>query len=104
MQNGNTEYVVNLNNVTNAQKSTVTLTNVIDTAGNSSASISATVGVLLGDVDASGRVDGNDVSAVQGHTRQAANGTNFRNDVDNSGRVDGNDVSTAQTQTRTGLP
>jgi hypothetical protein len=75
-----------------------------DALGNSATSISTTMAVLLGDVDENGRVDGNDVSGVQSHTRQVADGNNFRNDVDVNGRIDGNDVSATQSQTRTALP
>jgi hypothetical protein len=62
------------------------------------------MGLLIGDVNASKLVDGNDVSAVQSHTRQSVNNTNFRYDVNASGLIDGNDVSLTQGQTRTSLP
>lgn len=98
------QYFVNLSGVTNAQYITISLTNVFDSAGNSSTTVSVPMGVLLGDNDATGRVDGNDVSATQSHTRQTTNNTNYRYDVDVSGRIDGNDVSATQGQTRTSLP
>jgi hypothetical protein len=60
--------------------------------------------VLLGDVNSTGLVDGNDVSAVQAKTRQAATSSNFRLDVNTSGLIDGNDVSLVQSKTRTSLP
>jgi hypothetical protein len=82
----------------------VSLTNVTDSTGDFSSAVSVSMGVLLGDVDATGRVDGNDVSAVQSHTRQSTDGTNYRYDVDVTGRIDGNDVSTTQGKTRTSLP
>jgi probable HAF family extracellular repeat protein len=97
-------YIVNLTGVANAQIVTVTLANVADSAGNFSSGVSASMGVLIGDVDGNGRVDGNDVSAVQSHTRQTIDATNYRYDVDANGRIDGNDVSTTQGQTRTNLP
>jgi hypothetical protein len=97
-------YILNLTGVTNAQVITVTLSNVTDSAGNASSAISASMGVLLGDVNASKLVDGNDVSAVQSHTRQSVNNMNFRYDVNASGLIDGNDVSITQGQTRTSLP
>jgi hypothetical protein len=97
------EYIVNLTGVANAQKLTVTLTSISDTAGNSSPTLAVTMGVLLGDVDASRLVDGNDVSAVQNHTRQSVNNTNYRYDINASGLIDGNDVSITQGQTRTSL-
>jgi hypothetical protein len=62
-------YIVNLTGVTDAQYITVSLANVTDSAGNFSSAVSASMGVLLGDVDANGVVDGNDVSAVQSDTR-----------------------------------
>jgi hypothetical protein len=97
-------YIVNLTGVSNAQYITVSLTNVTDSAGNFSIAVSASMGVLLGDVNASGLVDGNDVSSVQSQTRQSVNSTNFRYDVNTSGLIDGNDVSITQGQTRTSLP
>jgi hypothetical protein len=97
-------YIVNLTGVTNAQYITVSLANVTDSAGNFSSAVSATMGVLIGDVNASKLVDGNDVSAVQSHTRQSVTSANFRFDVNATGGIDGNDVSITQGQTRTSLP
>jgi len=100
---GGNDCLVDLTGVPNAQYTTVTLAGVIDNHGNQG-NVPGTFGVLLGDVDATGRVDGNDVSATQSHTRQTTDNTNFRYDVDVSGKIDGNDVSTTQGQTRTSLP
>ena len=97
-------YIVNLTGVSDAQYITVTLSNVTDSVGNFSTAVSATMGVLVGDVNATKSVDGNDVSAVQSHTRQTANSSNFRFDVNATGGIDGNDVSMTQGQTRTSLP
>jgi hypothetical protein len=77
---------------------------VTDSAGNASGAVSVPMGVLLGDVNASGLVDGNDVSAVQSDARQSVTSANFRYDVNTSGLIDGNDVSITQGQTRTSLP
>jgi hypothetical protein len=98
---GNT-VTVNLNNVSNAQTLTINFNGLSDDVD--TGNISWPMGVLLGDVDANRVVDGNDVSGVQGHTRQSAGSTNFRYDVDTNGVIDGNDVSTTQSHTRTGLP
>jgi hypothetical protein len=62
------------------------------------------MGVLLGDVDSTTQVDGNDVSSVQGKTRQTPDSSNFRMDVNCTGLIDGNDVSLTQGNTRNGLP
>jgi glucose/arabinose dehydrogenase len=98
------EYVVNLTGLTNAQYITVALTNLVDVAGNTSSSVSATMGVLLGDVDGSGRVDSTDVFQVRQRSLQDANASNFREDIDESGRVDSTDVFITRQQTLTSLP
>jgi ligand-binding SRPBCC domain-containing protein len=93
----------NLTNLPNAQYTAVTLNNVLDSLGNTG-NVSAPMGVLLGDVDASGRVDSTDVFQVRQQTLQNANSSNFRMDVDASGRIDSTDVFITRQQTLTSLP
>jgi hypothetical protein len=97
-------YVVKLTGVANAQRLTLTLSDVRDNAGNFSSAVSGTMGVLLGDVNASARVDAADVSAVRQQTLQSINDLNFRNDINASGRIDAADVSIVRQQTLTSLP
>jgi hypothetical protein len=97
-------YIVNLTGVTNAQVITVSLSNVTDSSGNFSSAVSASMGVLLGDVNASRRVDAADVSSVRQQTLQTVTASNFRNDINVSGRIDAADVSIARQQTLTSLP
>jgi hypothetical protein len=97
-------YIVKLTGVTNAQVITVNLSNVNDSSGESSAGISESLGVLLGDVNGSGRVDAADVSLVRQQTLQPVTNANFRDDVDASGRIDAADVSVVRQQTLTSLP
>jgi hypothetical protein len=97
-------YIVNLTRVGNAQTITVRLNNVTDSSGNYSAAISASMGVLLGDVNASRRVDAADVSLVRQQTLQPIDSSNFREDINASGRIDAADVSIARQQTLTSLP
>jgi hypothetical protein len=97
-------YIVNLTGVTNAQRVTVSLTNVSDSLGNFSPTVAGQMGVLLGDVNASGRVDAADVSMVRQQTLQSVTSSNFREDVNASGRIDAADVSIARQQTLTSLP
>jgi hypothetical protein len=97
-------YIVNLTGVANAQVITISLTNVHDSAGDFSSAVSVQVGVLLGDVNASGRVDAADVSLVRQQTLQAVTTSNFREDVNTSGRIDAADVSLVRQQTLTSLP
>jgi hypothetical protein len=95
---------VQLTGVPNQQYTTVQLTGVIDNNANT-VDAAGTMGVLVGDVNASKGVDGNDVSAVQSHTRQPVNSDAMaRFDVNASGAIDGNDVSLTQSHTRTSLP
>jgi hypothetical protein len=62
------------------------------------------MGVLLGDVNGSGRVDAADVSLVRQQTLQPITFSNFREDVNASGRIDAADVSVVRQQTLTSLP
>jgi hypothetical protein len=98
------EYTVSLTGVPNASHVTVTLNGVTDVSNNGPSPISVRMDVLWADVNQTGGVDGNDVSAVQAHTRQTANSGNYLDDVNITGGIDGNDVSRAQSQTRTALP
>jgi hypothetical protein len=97
-------YIVNLTGVANAQRLTVSLSNISDSAGNFSSAISAQMDVLLDDVNASGRVDAADVSLVRQQTLQPITSSNFREDVNVSGRIDAADVSIVRQQTLTSLP
>jgi hypothetical protein len=55
--------------------------------------VSASMDLLIGGVDATGRVDAADVSLVRQQTLRSATRSNFREDVNTSGRVDAADVS-----------
>jgi uncharacterized repeat protein (TIGR03803 family) len=93
---------VNLTGVANAQKITLTLVGAND--GTSRADIPVSMGVLLGDVNGSGRVDSSDVFQVRQQTLQNANSSNFRMDVDESGRIDSTDAFMTRQQSLTSLP
>jgi hypothetical protein len=97
-------YVVNLTGVTNAQTITISLSRLTDSVGNFSDTISTSMGVLLGDANATGRVDAADVSAVRQQTLRTIDSINFRDDINASGRIDASDVSIARQQTLTSLP
>jgi hypothetical protein len=98
------QYVVQLTGVANAQIITVSLSDVSDSVGGFSSAVPASMGVLLGDVNGSGRVDSGDVSLVRQQTLQPVTSSNFREDIDASGRIDAGDVSIARQQTLTSLP
>jgi hypothetical protein len=97
------QYIVNLTGVANAQYLTVALNGVVDVAANIG-DVSGTMGVLVGDVNASRRVDAADVSSVRQQTLQSVTTSNFCNDINASGRIDAADVSIARQQTLTSLP
>jgi hypothetical protein len=96
------QVTVNLTAVTNAQTIVVDLNSVSD--GVNTSDVQATMGVLLGDVDGSGRVDSTDVFQVRQQSLQTVNASNFRDDLDLSGRIDSNDVFGVRQQNLTSLP
>ncbi len=109
---GSNQYQVTLTGVQNAQYHFITLDgipvhNSSTTANGGNATLNdagVQLALLVGDVDQTKLVDGNDVSAVQGQTRQSATSSTFRFDVNCTGLIDGNDVSVVQGQTRNSLP
>jgi len=100
--NNSTTVTINLKNVSNTQKTTVTLLDVND--GHNTNDVAVQMGVLLGDVNASGLVDSGDVFLVRQQTGQTANASNFREDVNASGLIDSGDVFLTRKQTGTSLP
>ena len=65
------QYIVDLTGVTNAQIITVNLTNVTDSAGNNSATVPVSMGVLLGDTSGNKTVNSSDVSQTKLQSGQA---------------------------------
>ena len=102
IQNGN--YVVNLTGVTNAQRLTVTLTGVTDSAGNTSPSVSATMGVLLGDTTADGSVNSADIGQTKSQSGNGVSGSNFRQDVTIDGNLNSADIGLVKSKSGTALP
>jgi len=99
------QYTVNLTNVSNQQYIQVNLSNVADTLGhNIAAASSPQMGVLVGDVNASGDVDSADVFLVRQQTLHNVTLSNFREDLNASGDIDSADVFVARKQTLTSLP
>ncbi|MGI8438061.1 MAG: dockerin type I domain-containing protein [Chthoniobacterales bacterium] len=90
--------------MTNAQNVSVSLTNVTDTFGNTSASVTATMGVLLGDTSGNGTVNASDVSQTKAQAGQAVTISNFRTDVNANGSINSSDVAVVKSQAGTSLP
>jgi len=99
-------YIVNLTGLPNAQYITTTLTNVTDSLGEFSSAVSATMGVLIGDVNANGVVTNADVSLVKAQVAAGGNvdpaGSNFRDDVNANGVISNADVSLTKAQVAAG--
>jgi S-formylglutathione hydrolase FrmB len=98
------EYVVSLSGVTNAQYVTVTLTNVVDVAGNTSASVAATMGVLLGDTTGNGAVNSSDIAQTQSRSGETVTPANCRDDVNLTDTINSSDIANIQVQSGTALP
>ena len=96
------QVAIALGNVSNAQTLTVTLSAVYD--GTNISDVNIPMGVLLGDVNGSARVDSGDVSLVRQQTLQTITSSNFREDINVSNRIDSGDVSIVRQQTLTSLP
>ena len=67
-------------------------------------SVSATMGVLIGDVDATGMVGSTDVSITKMEVGNPVGVGNFRMDVLANGSINSSDVSSVKLKSGTGLP
>lgn len=98
------EYVVNLTSVGNAQTLAITLTNVLDSQGNQSAAIGASLGILIGDSNGDGAVNSGDALQTRGRAGQAADAANFRSDINADGTVNSGDTISIRARSGTALP
>ena len=101
--NNATQYLVNLTGVANAQYVTVTLTNVSDSLGDFSSTISASMGVLIADVNGNATVNASDVAQAKSRIGQPTDGTNFRADINANGAINATDVSIVKSRIGSGL-
>jgi hypothetical protein len=97
-------YIVNLTGVSNAQVITVSLTNVNDSAGNSSSSVPISMGVLVGDSNGDRFVNTGDALQTRNRSGQATDATNFRSDVNADGFVNSGDTTAVRVRSGTSLP
>jgi hypothetical protein len=98
------EYIVDLTGVTNVQKLTVSLNNVQDTNGNSSATVNGTMKVLIGDTSNNSTVNSSDISQTKGRIGQVVTGANFRSDVNANASINSTDTALIKTNVGTSLP
>ncbi len=83
---------VDLTEVADAQKITVTLSDVTDNAGRVLPDTAVSVNMLVGDINASKVVNASDVGAVKGQSGAAVTASNFRADVAASGVINATDI------------
>ena len=102
--NNAAQYVVNLMGVSNAQYVTVTLTNVSDSVGDFSGTLSATMGVLIGDTSANGVVNAADVALTKAQLGSSVGSGNFRADVNANGTINAADTASVKAKAGTSLP
>ena len=98
------QYTVNLTNVCNGDYITVTLTNVHYSVGSVLASASATMGMLLGDVNSDGLVNVGDTVAVRNQSGSDVTISNFRDDVTADGFINAGDNVVVRNQSGSSLP
>jgi glucose/arabinose dehydrogenase len=96
------EVTVNLTNVSNAQTITVTLVGLND--GTNSYDVSVQMGVLIGDVNASGVVTSGDANLCKAQALQPVTNANFRNDINASGAITTGDVNIIKQNALSQLP
>jgi hypothetical protein len=100
---GNT-MTVNLTNVPNAQRTTLTLHNMKDVANQELPDTSVTVGFLVGDTTGNGAVASSDITQTKTQSGRPVTAANFRSDVNLNGSINGSDISLVKSRSGTGLP
>jgi hypothetical protein len=94
----------NLTGIPNAQYTTVILNGVADIAGSSGNVIGPQMGVLVGDVNASGVVTSGDTNLCKAQALQTVTNSNFRNDINASGAITTGDVNIIKQNALSQLP
>jgi hypothetical protein len=96
------QVTVNLTGVTNAQRITVTLSNVND--GTHMGDVPVSMGVLVGDVNGNALVNASDVSLTKSQVGVPVSGSDFREDVNANGVINSVDVALVKSKVGTALP
>ncbi|HEY3664313.1 MAG TPA: hypothetical protein VGL24_14260 [Chthoniobacterales bacterium] len=100
---GNT-MTVNLTDVADVQKITVTLTNVTGSDSQVLPSAGVSMNVLVGDTNADKTVNNMDVRATRGQVGIAVTALNFREDLDANGVINKADVTVVKNAAGHSLP
>jgi hypothetical protein len=95
---------VNLSDVPNAARVTVTLSGVTDTADQILPDTALTMKSLFGDTDGNSAVSASDVGRVKSEASSPVTEANFRSDVTSDGSVTASDISAVKSMAGTTLP
>ena len=95
---------MNLTGIPNAQYTTVTLNGVTDSAGNTGNVTAPQMGLLIGDVNASGVVTSGDTNLCKAQALQTITNSNFRDDINASGAITTGDANIIKQSALTQLP
>lgn len=98
------QYVIDLAGVANAQTVSVTLTNVMDSAGNYSSTQPLSFGVLLGDANGDGNVNSGDATITRNRSGQDTSAANFRADYNTDGSINAADATIVRGRSGTFIP
>jgi hypothetical protein len=101
--NGNT-MTINLINVPDMQKLTVSLTNVTDTFAQTLPNTSVSMNVLMGDANGNKSVNASDVTLAKTKPGEVVGPDNFREDVTVSGDINSADISAIKAESGNSLP
>jgi PKD repeat protein len=97
------QYTVNLTGVADQQYITVKLSGALDSIG-AFGDETGTMGVLVGDVNASGLVSSGDTNVCKAQALQPLTTSNFRNDINASGAITSGDVNIIKQNALHSLP
>ena len=100
---GNT-MTIQLTGVTDVQKITVTLSNVMDSFSQVLPDTTVSMNVLMGDATGNKLVNSSDVSVVKSQGGQPVIGTNFREDITADGSINSSDISLTKSAVGHGVP
>ena len=100
----NNRMTVNLTGVTDQQKITVTVNNIIGANGTTLPPVSVSMNVLLGDTSGNKTVNSTDVSQTKLQSGAVFSAANCRNDVNVNGTINATDVSQVKLNTGHGVP
>jgi hypothetical protein len=98
------DMLVNLSGVTNAQRLTLTASNVTAATGGVLSSVNVTIGFLIGDTTGNGAVNSSDIAQTQSQSGQPVTAANFREDVTLNGSINSSDIALVQSKSGTALP